>query len=164
MKSLKYFIGIILIFSLISSFCSCAYVPDTVSSLPDIEDREWTLITGNCTAFDGLAGFIGVEDGAYFSFTQEEKQIITLSKENGELYLINSSTDEKLLLTYLKLDTSTQIYDYEITVLNNKAFVIMQDCHLRDWDADNTGFDGELYGDYCIELRFESGTTLLFFS
>ena len=137
------------------------------SKTPDIESLEWTLIQYKVTEWGELSEFLGLEEGDSVKVLNDAEQVFKLNFKDGKIYLTNKQNSSSLQGSYLKKSrewNGSLHVEYEIDLHGNNTLTSVIECILVDWNTEMTGFDGNLYGDYCIDLQFANGTFLSFFA
>ena len=138
---------------------------------PDINEREWRLITTSYTHGGDELEYPKVHGAEGIGGENSKLVDVTLTAEDGIIYIRQGG----------EVVAKSNIIDKERDENNNyvkdKIYLASFDgceCRLvigvtefRDWHTELTGFDGNLYGKYMLSLEVlgsESNYTILFFA
>lgn len=147
------------------SLFSCDFLNSlTGEKLPSPDEYEWQLIyaRGDDTemppvVYDEAAKALG-GSGARLANA-------ILTAKDGILYIKDEKTGSITEGKYTAINDKASMSwgDYEVLFGDLKGAAAVTDNELRDWDTENTGFDGNRYGKYSFSIVL-GGYEMLFIS
>ena len=169
MKKLIKFVLVLLLIALVVYICfhTLREMGFFREKVPNIEDVEWRLIGGGLFMGDrelefpkvhGVEG-VGGENSKLVDVKMYARDGMLHIEQDGEVVAQSS------VLEGMKAKDENVIHanDYIVHFGERQCLVSVGVTDYRDWDTENSGFDGNLYGKYYIEIEVLGSQYRMFF-